>query len=250
MFIAYNYILISIPIIEKLNLKSEKIEKEIKITQISDFHNNKYLKSKRLIKGIDEFNPHMILLTGDIIDRSTEDWNISLELLKKLKNICPDIYFVSGNHEMNNRKYLHFLKDLESIGIEIMDNRIEDLEINSNRLKLIGVDYYFKQYDYKSMMKDVQNESFNLLLSHSPDRIVPSLTGEEDLVLSGHTHGGQVRIPFVGALIAPGQGFFPKYDKGLYHIGKTDLYVDSGLGNSMLPIRLFNRAQITNITIN
>lgn len=249
LLITYNYIQISIPIIEELELKSEKIDKEIKITQISDYHNNKFLRKKRLLKQIKQYDPDIIVLTGDIIDVSTKDWIKSLELLKELKKISRSIYFVSGNHEMKNEGYNLFLSDLRSLGINIMDNKVEELNISDNRVKLIGVEYYFKEHAYKNIMEKVEEDTFNLLLSHSPDRIITFLTKKEDLILSGHTHGGQVRIPFIGALIAPGQGLFPEYDRGVYELEKTTLYIDSGLGNSMLPIRLFNRVQISNISI-
>ncbi len=88
------------------------------------------------------------------------------------------------------------------------------------------------------------------MLSHSPNRPMAYTTGLEDLILSGHTHGGQVRLPIIGSIVVPGQGFFPKYDKGIYELENTTLYIDSGLGNSLLPpLRLFNRIQISNIII-
>ena len=99
------------------------------------------------------------------------------------------------------------------------------------------------------LYENISEKEYNLLLSHSPNKPINYLNKNIDLILSGHTHGGQVRIPIIGGVLAPGQGLFPKYDKGLYKIGNTSLYIDSGLGNSLLPIRMFNRVQISNIEV-
>ncbi len=103
--------------------------------------------------------------------------------------------------------------------------------------------------DYEGIIKDINQNNFIILLSHSPNRIIHYSKGVEDLILTGHTHGGQIRLPLLGSIIAPGQGLFPKYDKGLFQLKGTPLYIDSGLGNSTIPVRLFNRVQISNITI-
>lgn len=248
-FLIYNYFQISSPLIVKLDLENKKLNKEVKITQISDFHNNRYLREDRLLRDVAKFNPDIIVLTGDIIDMNTEDWTVSLNLLEEIHKICEDIYFVSGNHEERNKGHFAFLSDLKAIGINIMDNRLEKLNIGENKIGLVGVEYYYREDEYRDLISGLDESSFNILLSHSPDRIVPNLTGREDLVLSGHTHGGQVRFPFLGGLIAPGQGFLPEYDKGLYEIGRTTLYIDSGLGNSFLPLRFLNRIQVTNIRV-
>ena len=245
----YNYIQISKVYINKVKLSSGKISKKIKITQISDYHSNKYINKISLLKKIEEFNSDIIVLTGDIIDFKTIDTRPTLELLEDIVKINKNIYFVSGNHEMKSVLYKEFLHDLENLGIRILDNDKTIVDINGQEINLLGLSFYSTKEDYNKVIEDIDNKKYTILLSHSPNRPLSFLSGNEDLILSGHTHGGQVRLPIIGGLIAPGQGLKPKYDKGIYEIGNTTLYIDSGLGNSVYPIRSFNRVQISNITI-
>ena len=245
----YNYIQISKVYINKVKLPTRKINKDIKITQISDYHNNKYINKNKLLKEITEFNSDIIVLTGDIIDFKTIDTKPTLELLEDIVKINKKIYFVSGNHEMKSVLYKEFLYDLENLGIKVLDNGKIIVNINDEKVNLLGLSFYSTKVDYNNVIEDIEDKNYTILLSHSPNRPISFLSGHEDLILSGHTHGGQVRLPIIGGLIAPGQGFKPKYDKGIYEIGNTTLYIDSGLGNSVYPIRFFNRVQISNITI-
>lgn len=245
----YNYIQISKVYINKVKLNTGKINKKIKIAQISDYHNNKYINKSKLLKKIEEFNPDIIVLTGDIIDFKTIDTEPTLKLLEDMLKINKNIYFVSGNHEMRNLLYKEFLKDIEDLGIKVLDNNKTIVNINDEEINLLGLSFYSTKEDYNRVIKGIDNKKYTILLSHSPNRPLSFLSGNEDLILSGHTHGGQVRLPIIGGLIAPGQGLKPKYDKGIYEIRNTILYIDSGLGNSVYPIRSFNRVQISNITI-
>ena len=138
---------------------------------------------------------------------------------------------------------------MEKLGVRILNNESKLLEINDEKINIAGVEFQINRKEYTNALYNINPRYFTLLLSHSPNRPIKYLTGKEDLILSGHTHGGQVRLPILGAIVAPGQGLFPKYDKGIVELGKTILYIDSGLGNSLYPIRLFNRVQTSNITI-
>lgn len=249
LFSIYNYFQISKYYINKIKLTSTKIKNPIRITQITDFHSNQNINLEKLFQDIGDFNPHMILLTGDIIDSKTRDFTYSERVLKDSKAITNKVYFVNGNHELLNRNYSEFQYLLEQNGITILDDRSRMLDIENNRIKLIGASFYADENDYKDLFKDINPQEYNILLSHSPNRPIRYLDEDTDLILSGHTHGGQVRLPLVGGVIAPGQGTFPKYDKGMYQIGNTVLYIDSGLGNSVYPIRMLNRVQISNIVI-
>lgn len=245
----YNYIQISKYYINKIILTSTKVKNPIRITQITDFHSNENIKLDDLFEDIKGFNPHMIMLTGDIIDSKTKDFTFAEKILKNSKSITDMVYFVNGNHELLNKDYSKFQYLLEQNGISILDDKTKMLDINNNRIKLIGASFYADENDYRDLFKDIYPEEYNILLSHSPNRPVKYLDEDTDLILSGHTHGGQVRLPIIGGIIAPGQGVFPEYDKGLYLIGNTSLYIDSGLGNSVYPIRMFNRVQISNLII-
>jgi hypothetical protein len=245
----YNYMQISRFFVSKPVFYSSKLNKEIRITQISDYHSNSLINKDELLKEIESFNPHIIALTGDIIDKRTNDMDSAIDLVNRLYNINPNVFFVIGNHELNNIQGHRFISKIKEIGVTLLDNESKVLELDQERINIVGLSFPADKEVYEKAMEDINREDYTLVLSHSPDKLVSFISGKEDLVLAGHTHGGQIRLPVVGAIIGHEQGLFPKYDKGIFKLGKTTLYIDSGLGNSFLPIRLFNRVQISNITI-
>ena len=248
-FLIYNHIQISKAYINKPIIESPKLSNELRITQISDYHNNYRIDQNKLIDEIKKFNPHIIVLTGDIIDSETKDISIIMKLIEKLMKINKNIFFVRGNHEIASLYEGDFIYRLEKLGISVLDNTNKTINIEGEEINICGLSFYIDKEDYTKAMKGIDKNKFTILLSHSPNKPIEFSEGIEDLILSGHTHGGQVRLPIIGALIAPGQGLFPKYSKGIYKLGNTILYIDSGLGNSVLPLRLFNRIQISNIKI-
>lgn len=249
LFLAYNYIEISKFSINKPVFSTKKLKKDLKITQITDYHNNTLIDKEKLLEEIKKFSPHIIVLTGDMIDYKTEDMDGVLEFIKKLYEINNNIYFVIGNHELRNKKGLEFISKVEEIGVNLLDNENTTININEDIINIVGLNYFISNEEYKEAIKGIDNGYFTLVLSHSPSKIIPLVSGIEDLILSGHTHGGQVRLPIIGAVVSSSQGLFPEYDKGTFKLGNTYLYIDSGLGNSVLPIRMLNRVQISNITI-
>ena len=249
LFLIYNHIQISRVYINKPIFESSKLSNEIRITQISDYHNNYRVDQNKLLDEIKKFNPHIIALTGDIIDSETKDISNTMELIEKLTEINKNIFFVRGNHEIASLYEGDFIYRLKELGITILDNANKTINIEGEDINICGLSFYIDKEDYTEAMKGIDKNKFTILLSHSPNKPIEFSEGIEDLILSGHTHGGQVRLPIIGALISPGQEFFPKYSKGIYKIGNTTLYIDSGLGNSLLPLRFFNRIQISNIKI-
>ena len=248
-FLIYNHIQISKVYINKPIIESPKLSNELRITQISDYHNNYRIDQNKLIDEIKKFNPHIIVLTGDIIDSETKDISIIMKLMEELMKINKNIFFVRGNHEIASLYEGDFIYRLEKMGITILDNTNKTINIEGEEINICGLSFYIDKEDYTKAMEGIDKNKFTILLSHSPNKPIEFSEGIEDLILSGHTHGGQVRLPIIGALIAPGQGLFPKYSKGIYKLENTILYIDSGLGNSVLPLRLFNRIQISNIRI-
>lgn len=245
----YNYIQISKPYIYQVNLKSEKINKGLNIVQITDFHSNKYINLDIVFKKIEKINPDIIVLTGDIIDHRTINLDLALDLMKRTISITPYVFFVPGNHEDRNPLYPKLSLKMRSLGVSILNNRSITIDINNEKLNIAGVEFQIMKEEYYENLKDINSNNFTILLSHTPNKPMEYSTGKEDLILSGHTHGGQVRLPLIGPIIAPGQGLFPKFDKGIIKLGNATLYIDSGLGNRLLPIRLFNRVQISNILV-
>lgn len=238
--------------IENMILKSKKLLKgqRIRIIHISDLHNKK-LSNNSLFQEMEDFKPDIIALTGDIIDKRTSDFHNVYEWLEGLVKISNNTYFVSGNHEWKNTKAAEFIDGIAKRRIKIINNSKECINKDGFIINICGIDDPYTNHEntYKAF-SSIDTSNFTLLLSHSPNILFKSKALPCDLILCGHTHGGQIRLPFLGGLIASGQGFFPKYDKGLYKLENNRLlYINSGLGTSMLPIRFLNRSQISFITL-
>jgi predicted MPP superfamily phosphohydrolase len=163
----------------------------------------------------------------------------------------PHTYYVLGNREWRNGNINSFLNGLNERKVMILNNTNIKFPKENFITNLCGIDDpYTGVEDVEKAFDGIDTKHFTILLSHSPDIIMKESHILADLILCGHTHGGQVRLPFIGAVIAPRQGFFPVYDKGLFDIDTdTKLYIDSGLGNSLLPLRFWNRSQMSFITI-
>lgn len=247
-FSIYNYIQISRFYVNKPVFYSSKLNEDLRITQITDFHGNTLVGRNRVLNEINEFNPHIVVLTGDMIDHKTEDIDYVLDFVNSIHELNSNVFFVIGNHELRNIRGDEFISKLKDIGITILDNENTALNVNEDAISIASLSFFATEDDYLAAINGVDG-NFTILLSHSPNRPISYLSGVEDLILSGHTHGGQVRLPIIGSIVAPGQGFFPEYDKGTFELSNTIIYIDSGLGNSVFPIRLFNRVQISNITI-
>lgn len=243
--------------ISNYNIVDNKIPKKFnkyKIAQISDFHNTKSSKlTNRLVKEIKKQNPNIIVITGDLIDSKKTDIDIAINFIKKIKGIAP-IYFITGNHEANINQYEILEKKLKKENIIILDNKTVILENEGAKINLIGINdpnmYFHPTASDKDKIKDELNESnydknnYNILLSHRPELFNTYVDNELDLILSGHAHGGQARIPFIGGLISPNQGLFPKYTSGKYKKDHTTMIVSRGIGNSIIPFRINNRPEL------
>ncbi|HCC07056.1 MAG TPA: metallophosphoesterase [Clostridiales bacterium] len=240
--------------LNEVSFKSAKLETGdlFTIMQISDFHNkhspNSFLTSLKFIK---EHKPDIIVITGDLIDSNNDDFNNIYSFIDQIVAINPNVYCVSGNHEWRLLDLNNFIKGLVHRNVKVINNTNLVIKHNDVKINLCGVDdHYTRHDDLELASQNMNSEDYTVLLSHSL-RIVDSISKPIfDLILSGHTHGGQVRLPFLGALIAPGEGFFPKYDKGIYEISENKfLYLDSGIGTSVLPIRFLNQSQMSLIKI-
>ena len=231
---------------EKVILKSEKIKKPIKITQITDFHSNAIKNLDEVLENIQNFSPDLVILTGDIIDYGTEDKiERSVYFLEKLRSLNIKTYCITGNHEEAGPNLDKFLSEIERLGITYLKNEGERLDINGNKVYLYGTSMF--DFSYENYKAD--DESVNIILSHFSKNVRDNYQGNEDFIFSGHTHGGQVRLPIVGGLVAPGEGFFPNYDKGSFKFNDSIIYIDSGLGNTFLPLRFMDQIQYSNIVL-
>lgn len=221
-----------------------KANEKLRITHLSDIHNNRIgYKNGRLIETVKKTKPDIIALTGDLLDKRRPDEKICYDLIDELVKIAP-IYFVRGNHEVKADRP-EFIKTLKKKGVIVLENETRLIGKNIN---LIGVDdlnvmgkhHYEEKIEYlhKQLNRLVKDSMYNLVLIHQPQLLDEIGQHNVDLVLSGHAHGGQVIIPFIGAIFAPSQGFFPKYYSGKYESGKTTMLLSRGIGSSIIPIRV------------
>lgn len=225
---------------------------EISIMQISDVHNKVFgNQNEKLIEAVKRNNADIIVLTGDLVDRKTSNYSNVFSLVEKLKEINRHIYFVTGNHEWENKYTEEILDGLSKRGVTILNNKNTQITIGTTTINLVGIDNQPTNHENINLAFDgVSHEFYTVLLFHSPTVVEEYQDIQANLILSGHTHGGQVRVPLIGALIAPDQGFFPELDKGIFEISsKRYLYIDSGLGTSVLPIRFWNQSQISLVNV-
>lgn len=223
-----------------------------KILQISDFNNKKDL-SKKLIAETKKINPDIIVVTGDYVnsDRCTE-FNIDYSYLEEISKLYP-VYFVTGEQEQDILFYNKMKTKLETMNVNILENELVELSKGTDNIYLMGVDdssFFFENVAMvNEIIKENKKEGFTILLSHRPELIDVYTENNINLVLSGHALGGQIRFPFVEAFYSSNQGFYPDYTNGFYKQENTTLYVSRGIGNTFIPIRLFNRPEINVITL-
>lgn len=236
--IFYLYSQIRFVKIRRLEFRSPKIRKEKKILHLTDIHANPILDYKKVKESILKEQPDIICITGDIIKSDNEEFKILDPFFSFLRDSRIPVYYIFGNHDIRNRNRMNIYRHLEPYHFRILK---DDTEILHSNFMIIG-------YDHRNRLAALYEESEKFILSliHDPILFVRSRE-KSDLVLSGHTHGGQVRFPILGALYAPNQKIPPKYNKGLYTTEKGSIYVDSGLGYSLLPLRFLNPAQMTYI---
>lgn len=230
-----------------------------KILQISDFHNNKNIKEK-LISKIKEEGPDVIMITGDFIDSRKTNEEVSLSLIEEIIDIAP-VYFVTGNHEQRINDYPEFEEKLETLGVHVLRNELTKLEKNGETINLIGIDDMAfldtsslleeRNIKFKTILTTLveKEENFSLLLSHRPEYFEEYVENNIDLVLSGHTHAGQIKLPLIGGIYAPNQGLFPKYIYGSYKKNNTTMIVSAGLGNSLIGIRSWNNPEVVTVIL-
>ncbi|SIQ53156.1 hypothetical protein SAMN05878494_1694 [Bacillus cereus] len=250
--------------ITEVNITSNKIPssfKGFKILQISDLHNKKFGDNQEtLIQKVKSINPDIIAITGDLIDSKSYDAEVSMELIRGLVKEYP-IYFVTGNHEKWSGKYNDLEKELKKHHVTVLRNEHVSIQKGEQKINLLGIDdpeFVTGNRDEGNVVKDeiikakieIQPDTYNVLLSHRPEFLTEYADEQIDLVLSGHAHGGQVRLPFIGGIVAPNQGILPTYTAGLYEKQNTSMVVSRGLGNSIIPQRILNRPELVVVQLN
>ena len=237
-----------------------------RIVQISDLHNVKFGKNnQKLVDRIRECEPDMIVLTGDLVDSNHTNVDRAVQFVDEIVKICP-VYYVTGNHEywLEKSEYDELMDGLVSAGVVILDNQVVEISRGDAKFRLVGLDdrsladgtleallsdesIRNNQAEQKEEIADNEDsgeKELTVVLAHEPQYLSRYAGTGVDLVLSGHAHGGQFRLPFVGGIVAPDQGFLPEYTAGEYYMNGTEMIVSRGLGNSVIPVRLFNYPEI------
>lgn len=242
--------------ITEFKIENEKIPSGFdgfRIAQVSDLHNAVLgIDNNKLIDKLKKTDCDIIVITGDMIDSRNTDVEIAVEFSKESVKIAPT-YYVTGNHEARVRDDYELLKNgLIEVGVTVLENKAVEIEHNGDKISLIGLqDTGFDLMtgiDY--LLKDAmpQTDNYKILLAHRPEYF--EKYNGVNLIFSGHAHGGQVKLPFIGGIFAPGQGLFPKYYEGIYTENEMTMVVSRGVGNSLFPFRVNNNPEIVVVELN
>lgn len=246
----------------KVHCKSA--ESEIKIVHLSDLHSKPF---RAVLNKTKAQRPDIIVITGDFINDHCRNKDKMLVFGKELVKICP-VYYITGNHERRLDCFDTLMNELKSIGFTVLLNKISSEIINGTKINILGLDENqadFKDYKarkngtfiYKDMSRYfnelAKKDGIKIVLSHFPENFEDVKENnysqyDFDIQFSGHAHGGQFILPFIGPVYSPGQGIFPKYARGSFG-NRPKLIISRGLGNAEFPLRLFNHPEINVITI-
>lgn len=238
-------------------------ESPMRIVQLSDLHKKRFGDgNSKLIQKVRELRPDIIIITGDMVSRTTTDLSDLKKLISGIKKTA-DIYYSLGNHEKDLKKispsvYKNLIKFLKK-HVHLLDNTTETIKFRDNQINITGLTIYQDCYKKNGRYKDLRKLSaddvsalagnkkpgFNILLAHNPFFFESYSEYGSELILSGHVHGGIIRLPFIGGLLSPERKFFPEYSSGIFQSGNSAMIVSRGLGK----FRLFNPSEIILIEI-
>ncbi len=239
---------------------TEKLTHSVRLALITDLHACSYgNEQETLINAIDKQDPDVVLLGGDIFDDAISYDNAEV-LLKVISKKYP-CYYVTGNHEYWSNDISRILDIVQSYGIAVLDGAVETLDIRGQFINICGVDdpeakeYTGTNYGILEQLKKIgtasENGYYTVLLAHRPELVNTYLKYGFDIILSGHAHGGQWRIPgLLNGLLAPNQGFLPKYAGGRYDFNSRTMIVSRGLARETTRIpRIFNRPELVFVNL-
>ena len=253
----------------KRNFVSESLPQGFdgyRILHISDLHNKKFAAGQqKLLEMCAEASPDLIVITGDLIDKRRtrfEDIDPALNLANGAARIAPT-FFVCGNHEITSGYYERFREELMRCGVAVLDDETVKLHSGNDEVILAGIQNVNLYSDLKKEENEAEKDfharltalaqkvetPFSILLSHRPDLFQWYIEAGFSLTFCGHAHGGQVRIPGLGGVLSPHQGFFGKYTAGMHVKSGQGMNISRGLGNSGFPFRLFNRPELVLVTL-
>lgn len=254
-------------VVTTIEVESERLPESFegyRIAHISDLHNDEFGEGNEMLLAlIKEAEPDMIAITGDLLDSRRTSVEKALNFVQQAVEIAP-CYYVTGNHESRiDDEYGQLEKAMIESGVIVLRNDKLALEKDGEVITVAGIDdpRFVLSSDrlvkmesvignvLTGLLKDVPEEQFTLLLSHRPELFELYCEHDLDLVLSGHVHGGQIRIPGIGGVVGPGQGLLPDYDAGLYSADGTNMVLSRGLGQSIVPFRINNPPELVLVTL-
>ncbi|MBE6880911.1 MAG: phosphohydrolase [Ruminococcaceae bacterium] len=237
-------------------LSTSKLQTPVRIVFISDLHNSLFGKNQsELIAEVEKADPDIVVIGGDIADKTQDYYPENSYILAEYLGKRYPCYYSMGNHEYSRGDSSLIKQRLQNYGIKVLQGSGEVLTVNNEEIEVCGIfdanAYFEKDGEYVNELQAVTAEEgtdrYRVLIAHFPEDVEEYLKGNFDLILSGHAHGGQWRIPgILNGLYAPGQGFFPKYAGGLYQHGDTWQIVSRGLWKPSTVIaipRVFNRPE-------
>lgn len=251
--------------VTRIDYKTPKLgtsEDGFRIVQISDFHSKRFGKDQgKIIEKVREEQPDLIVITGDLVDSRRGNIEAAMSFVRGIISFAP-VCYVAGNHEIRMKEYRQICAGLKETGVTILENEGITIPCGGKGIRLIGLpdpsaisgtQGDFEEWVLDEIKRVVQRERrdgmFNVLLIHRPELFGLYSSCGVDLVFCGHAHGGQVRLPYLGGIIAPNQGFFPEYTEGVHREGKTTMIISRGIGNSLAPQRVWNRPEIISVAI-
>lgn len=265
----------------------------LRVIHLSDLQGASFGENNiELLKKISDVRPHLIVFSGDLVDRrmrADTDFEAVIDFMKRLREIAPT-FFSYGNHELAfSESTVDSLREsLENSGVVVLDGKshveevkfqrvvgsvlsdrgkIDDDESRSRKVKILltgfpekllmveGKNHTKRNSDVdldavRTVIEDLKQKrsesrcDMSILLAHEPQFIEEYAAANYDFIFSGHAHGGQIRLPFLGGLFSPGQGVLPKLTSGVHCAGDGSMIISRGLGNSSFPLRIFNRPEI------
>lgn len=249
-----------------ITIASERLPKKFdgfKIVHLSDLHQKRYGKNQSILVGeVRKQSPDFIAVTGDLIDARTSGLEPGITLIEQLMKVAP-VYYVTGNHEGKMEGYSFWLEKVKNMKVHLLQGERVKITREDEYIYLLGIDdpevtdgygegkevAIAAEKSIRSVVEELEEEPYKILLSHRPELFPIYCKYGLDLTLSGHAHGGQIRLPLVGGIFAPGQGIFPKYTTGEYVKKNTHMVVSRGLGPTIFPTRLFNHPEIVVVTL-
>ncbi len=255
-------------VIRKYEFSSRKLKKKCKIIFLSDLHNKEYgLKNEKLLQAMEELKPDLVLIGGDMISaKPGAPFQKGAQFIIKCAERFP-VYYALGNHEYRTRiypkvydtMYRDYMESLEGKNITFLDNESCLLDEFGIRLTGLTIDKaYYKRFAKRELetgylqktIGQADPGSFQILLAHNPEFFPDYADWSPELVLSGHVHGGVIRIPGIGGMVSPSLLPFPHYDGGLYEEKESRMIISRGLGMHTVPIRLFNPGELVVVELN